>query len=237
MIKRIAFYAALLLLSGLVVSVQLDRQALDDPRIGLAVPEPLRAVAQQRLLEAELAVGGSADTVTMARQLVRMRPLPAHHLTLYAQAAQMRGDVEATLRALEGAASRGWREPIPQLAVAQASVISGDFESAAQRVAALTATGALNEDTKRTLVAILPQADGREAIAEQLAAGGHWTRYFVRQLASLATLEQFADTIGRARDKGAALDCDQLLAVAERSSDEGREDLVARFWPGNCQER
>lgn len=235
MMKRITFYTLVLLLAGLVVIVQLDRQSLDDWQIGLAVPEPFRAVSQQRLIEVGLASGESATgTVKKARQLIRRRPLPARHLVLYAQAAQREGDPDATISALEIAAMRGWREPIPQIAAAQAGLISGNFESAAQRLAAMNAIGGLGDETNGILIAMLAQEQGREAIAAQLAVGGRWTRYFVRQLATTATLEQFADTIGRAWDKGAKLDCDQLLAAAEGNLGNGQDELVARFWPGNC---
>ncbi|GAA0267031.1 hypothetical protein GCM10009127_03320 [Alteraurantiacibacter aestuarii] len=237
MIGRIAFYGLLLALAGLVVSVQLDRQALDDPQLGLVVPEPLRAVAQERLLEAQLVAGGTAQSAGMARELLRRRPLPARHLVLLAQAAQVSGDTDLAIRALEGAALRGWREPFPQLAVAQAGVISGNYPSAAQRIAALTAMGGYPEETNRLLGIMLDSAEGREALASQMALGGRWTKYFAGQLAQAGTLEQFADTIERARAKGALLDCGQLQAVAERGLADGEEDLVARFWPGACPAR
>lgn len=231
---RASYFLVLAVLAIVVAGVQLDRQAYDDPQAATLVPGPFRGVAQQRLLEAAAAQDPASAMLPQARDLVRMRPLPARHLILFAQAAEREGERELALAALEVAATRGWREPGPQLAVAQAGMLSGNYPASAQRLAALVATGAAAEEADLLLAAMLAEEGGREALADLLRGEGSWKRYFVQRLAATGSYEELAETIAMAWDRGAVLDCAQIRPVAERFLRDGRAELANRIWQGDC---
>lgn len=230
-----ALYLLLLAALGLcVVGVQLDRQAYDDLQAAALVPGPFRGVSEQRVLEASARQEQPPAMVDEARNLVRRRPLPARHLLLFAQAAERAGEREQAIAAIEIAAVRGWREPGPQLAVAQAGLLSGNYDAAAQRLAALAATGAAYDETSILLAAMLAEEGGRAALADLLTGEGTWKRNFVQRLASVAQAEQLADTIDMAWERGATLDCAQLRMAAQRFMASERPDLAERIWQGDC---
>lgn len=234
MARRLYLLLLALLALG-VIGVQLDRQAYRDGQVLHAVPVPFRAVALQRQLEADL--GSRQDApglLSEARELVRKRPLPARHLLLYAQSAELGGEREQALAALEIAAVRGWREPVPQLAVVQAGLVSGDYAAVAQRLAALVATGAAAEQTNALLGEMMAEAEGREALADLLAGEGTWKRHFVTALRAGGDSDDLAATIALAWARGATLSCDQLRPAALTYLRAGRPDLADSIWQGDC---
>ncbi len=231
---RAIYFLVLAALAAVVTGVQLDRQAYGDPQAASLVPGPFRGVAQQRLLEASAAQDQAPAMLSQARDLVGKRPLPARHLLLFAQAAEREGERDLAIAAIEVAAARGWREPGPQLAVAQAGLLSGNYPASAQRLAALVATGAATEETDLLLAAIMAEQGGREALADLLTGEGAWKRYFIQRLAAVGGDGDLAETIAMARDRGAVLDCAQVRSVAERFLAEGRQDLADITWRGDC---
>lgn len=234
MIVRALYFLVLAGLAPLVIAVQLDRQAYSDPVAVALTPEPFRGVAQQRLVEASLTSVDGEVLQPAVRELVRRRPLPARHTLLYAQVAERAGDTDAAIAALEVAAVRGWREPLAQLAVAQAGLLSGDYAVAAQRAAALSATGGASDQLASILAALVAEEDGRQALADLLTGEGAWKRQFIPKLYSAGTPEHFAEIISMAWDRGAMLDCTQLERVAARLLNDGRQDLATRIWQGDC---
>ncbi|WAT17019.1 hypothetical protein OZN62_08695 [Aurantiacibacter sp. MUD11] len=234
MMGRAVYFFALAVIAMAAIGIQMDRQAYSDPSVVDLVPSPFRGVAQQRSLEAAVARGDSNNILTEARNLVRMRPLPARHPLLYAQAAELDGNNDAAIGALEVAAARGWREPVPQIAVARAGLLSGDYASAAERVAALSATGSANDQANDILTAMMDEAGGRQAIAALLTRDGTWKRYFVQRLRSVGMDEEFAETIEMAWDFDATLDCAQLRPAALNFLRRDQSDLANKVWRGDC---
>lgn len=234
MIGRIFYFFLLAVLALGVVLIQLDRQAYNDPGVIAAVPEPVSGVARQRQLEMLTEQDTFGELLPQTRDLVRKRPLPARHLVLFARSAELAGERDAALAALEVAAVRGWREPGAQLVVAQAGILSGNYEAAAQRLAALSATGAAPDQTNILLAAMLAEPDGRSALADLLTEEGAWKFWFVQRLRTVAQEEQFVDTIAMAWEGGAALDCDQLRPAAQALVNADRQAEAQRIWRGDC---
>lgn len=200
----------------------------------LIVLPPFRGAAQQRLVEMAIATNNPDAAMVGARDLIRKRPMPAQHLVLLAGAAQLAGQDDRVIAPLEVAAVRGWREPVVQLAVARAGILSGDFGSAAQRVAALIATNAPREQTDALLAELLSQAQGRAALVDMLATEGHWKRRFIPRLQQAGTPGQLVDTLDRARERGAMLDCAQLQTARDVLTRDGDADLAARIRQDGC---
>ncbi|MXO70362.1 hypothetical protein [Alteraurantiacibacter buctensis] len=202
MIKRGLYFAFMALLGLIVLGSQLDRQAQLDPRYLAAVPAPFRSTAQRILVEAMLAGGEETASMEEARKLVRWRPMPAHHLVLFALSAQMDGGEDLALPMLEESARRGWREPITQIAVARAALLSRDYPSAAQRVAALIATGSAPDVTDGLLAELIATPAGRGALAAMVSQPGYWQGSLMRRVASAgrpadaASMQALIDSAG-----------------------------------------
>ena len=217
MIRRVLLWALLGVLGAIVAVVQIDRQAYHDPAAIALSPPATSVVARQRMIELAI-LSGRADAATLAasRHLVRWRPVPAHNLLLYAQSAQLAGEQDRLLPALEVAVSRGWREPLLQVMAGQAALISGDADGAANRIAALIATGAAPEQRRLMLAELLQQAPGRAAFARLFERPGHYSPRLLGALAEVGSPEQLLDIVQRVRQAGIALDCVALRPLAEQ---------------------
>ncbi len=212
---RIALWACLAALAALVVTVQLDRQAYRDPSAIALVPKPMRAVAQQRALELMLATGGRGADLAAARHLVRLRPIPAHNLLLYAQTAQLAGEADAVIAPLEIAAARGWREPALQVLAGQAALASGDEAAAVQRAAALMATGGAQAETRALLAGIMQSPAGQAELAGLLTRPGYYSGTIWSYLGEAGSPEQVLAIAAIARSQDTALDCPALHTLAD----------------------
>lgn len=235
MIARIGWIAALLVLALVTTFAQADRSSRFNPALAQLVPAPFRGFAQARLAEQAVQARDGALAQELSRDLVRVRPLPAENLALLSQANLLAGDVDGGLAALELAGTRGWREPFSQRAMAQAALLTGNVGAASQRIAALMATGSLDRAEQDQLVVALTRTpEGRAALAARLAEGGHWQRNFVGLGPSVLAPEIYADTIVRAQELGADLDCPNLSRSTEALRNAGRADLADTIWPGAC---
>ncbi|MEO5706809.1 MAG: hypothetical protein ABIT10_03295 [Alteraurantiacibacter sp.] len=238
MIARSVWWVLLALAAVLVVVVQADRQALKDPAAIAVVPAPLRAVAQQRLTETTLVTGRVDDrALAGARHLVRVRPIPAHNLLLYAQAAQLSGDGAAVLAPLELAAARGWREPGLQAMAGRAALLSGDEAGAVSRIAALMATGRATAEMSQLLAGVMHSEAGRVEVAALLGRPGHYTSSIWRHLGEAGSPDQVLDVAAMAAAQGAELDCDDMRFVATGWTHQHHESQGNRLLALGCPAR
>jgi hypothetical protein len=217
MMQRVLLWVLLAALAAIVVIVQIDRQAYHDPAAIAFSPPATSVVARQRMIELAL-VSGHADAATLAasRRLVRWRPVPAHNLVLYAQSAQLAGEQDQLLPALEVAALRGWREPLLQVMAGRAALLSGDADGAANRIAALIATGAVPAERRLLLAELMQQAPGRAALARLFARPGYYSPRLWGSLTESGSPQQVLDIARRARQAGIVLDCEDLGVLADR---------------------
>ena len=230
MIGRVLWLASLAALAGLSSLAQLDRAARSQPALAALVPAPFRGFAAERLTEQAIIAQDGATAVDEARRLVRARPLPAEHMRLLSQAAALNGDSELALAAMAAATTRGWRDPVAQLAAGQSALLQGEYDAAAQRIGALSAIGALPEQRDALLAALLALPEGRAAFARQLVTPSRWRDNGISMATQVVPPDQLAPTLAQAQEEGAALPCDRLAAIAAS----GNAAQAALFWPGNC---
>jgi hypothetical protein len=234
MIWRMAWGMVLAALAVIACFAQLDRASRTQPQLAAAVPEVFRGFAAERLTQIALAARDGAAANREVRLLIRSRPLPAEHLRLLSQAAALAGDTPRSLSALEAASIRGWRDPVAQFAAAQAALLQRQHAAAAQRIAALFATGSLPEQTPALAAELLADPAGQAAFARQLATPSRWPGNALTPLAEAVPPAALARTLGLAQGAGAMLPCDRLAVLARRYQAEGQEAAANLFWPGTC---
>ena len=235
MIARLLWIAALLGIAVVTTFAQIDRASRLNPMLAPLVAEPFRGFAWTVLTEQALLAQDAPSANTFARELVRVRPLPAENLTLLSKAGLLSGDVETGLAALEEAGKRGWREPRAQQAMAQAALLTNNADAASLRIVALLATGAVGRDVTSPMVQQLAQSPaGRNALAQRLAEEGHWQKNFLAIGPALMTSAEFADLVKRALALNAALDCTGLRRAAHMIDARGSPELAQEVWPGAC---
>ncbi|WP_162925257.1 hypothetical protein [Aurantiacibacter odishensis] len=214
---------------------QLDQQSRLSPGYALLVPDAFSGNAARERSKLALQLGQPEVALAEAREQIALRPMPAESLSLLALAAIETGNSDIAQEALGAASRRGWREPLAQYASGEAALNQGLEAVAAQRIAALFATGNLRKPAYTLLARLVETSEGREAFAERLAAFGRWQSQIVLGAADYATAENWSSTIAMALDQGAKLNCDQVHRLAERYRRANRLDAVARLQTGACR--
>lgn len=232
MIARLLRSAAIALLAVVTTLAQLDQQATRSPEVALLVPAAVSANAARE--RARLALQLGEVELADARRALAMRPMPAESLTLLSFSALGAGENDAAIAALEAASTRGWREPIAQLASGEAALQQGQHAIAAQRVVALLSTGDLVDPALDLLARLLATPEGREAFAYRMARPGHWQGNRLPAMLAAAAPADLAATLAMAQQQGAALPCDRLALLANGYRQRREEAALARFWPGDC---
>lgn len=229
-------YAILAGLAAVAVLVQLDQQSRSDAVFAPAVPEPVSANASRVNSRALLLAGDAEGALSQARTHLHLRPLPAESLTTLALAAAANEDEATLIAALEAASTRGWREPVAQMASGQSALETGEYDIAAQRIIALLSTNELREQAYFLLGQLIESPEGREAFAGRLGTFGRWQAGLLRPgaLESL-DLQNWAQTIAMAQAKGAQLPCDRLAILAENYERAGEVEAANLFWNEDCQ--
>ncbi len=207
------------------------------PELAALVPAAYVGFAAEQQTRQALARGDGERALVEASRLLRSRPLPAYHLTMLALAHATTGNADAADSALEAAAARGWRDPLPQAASAQAALAAGEHAIAAQRISALLATGELPEQTEALFAQLLSTSEGQAAMAARYAAQGHWQANSLTGPALTAAPPDVARTLELALADGAELPCDRLQRLANDFMRRGFTADAARFRPADCPRR
>lgn len=227
-----AVFAALLAL--LAIPAQLDRQSMEDPSYAPLVPSAFAANASLARSQLALAAAQPDKALEEARRLVRLRPMPATSLSTLAAAAAAAGDEDLAVEALGAASRRGWRDPLVQLTSGESALRQGEYQIAAQRTAALIATGDFRELALDLLGRLVATPEGRTAFAERMAQFGRWQDNTIVSAADVAAPMDWAMTLAEARSQGAELDCGRLRRLAEMYRRRGEGAAADLFWPGSC---
>lgn len=238
MIARLVWYAFLLVLAAITVSVQLDRQSAVLPSMAELTPEPARGFAQAQITARALQNGPPERALTEARKLVDRRPLPAETLRLLAQAQFAAGEVEEGLVTVQVAAKRGWRDPVAQESMLRLAIAVGDEAEAARRYTALilqSRTGdALLEEFGSILFTTENDIAARSLI-DILVGTDRWSSAFLRRGARVLPPDAFGRIVAIAAAEGANFDCNVLQAAtrsAAARSEAGSgqlEEVAARY--------
>ncbi|UAB78230.1 hypothetical protein INR77_00275 [Erythrobacter sp. SCSIO 43205] len=237
MITRIIWFAALLVVAGVCIGVQLDRQSRKDPELAQYVPEPFRSSAQRVLTASAVNAGKPEAGLAEARKLVERRPLPAEHLRLLTQAQVAADDAEAGTITIQYAAQRGWRDPYVQLAMVQIALEVGDEAQSARRYAALFMIRGTQEELLEQLGAQVlaePGGEARAVLAEIVSGADRWHSIFLQRGARVMPPDAFVEIVTLSAGEGVRFDCRRLeqaarsLASRDASAGEALTALIAR---------
>ena len=213
MISGILWRIVLVAIALVAVGVHLDRETLKTPSLAGSVPEPFRNSAQSFV--AAKALNGSNGELALAEaeRLVQLRPLPAEHLRLLAQAQFAAGEVGQSAMSIQLAAQRGWRDPLAQESLLRLALDAGDTDVAARRYIALF----LRRQTEDALLEELgpavfsdPGGKGREALVSVVAGGKRWHRQFLARGARVLPPDAFTDVVSKVTATGERFECRDL---------------------------
>lgn len=213
MMLRTLWVVVVLIVAGVTLAAQLDRQARVVPTIATSVPEPFRAFAQARIATAAIRGDDPQVAVTEARRLIERRPVPAEHLRLLAQAQIEAGDAEAGAYTIQIAAQRGWRDPLAQEAVMRFALAAGDEPEAARRYTALFLKNGTEDALLREIGTTLfetPDGPGAETLLEIVSGSDRWHDFFLRRGPRVLPAPTFAQIVIKAGERGSEFDCDVL---------------------------
>lgn len=227
---KLTWWVALAALAIVTTFAQLDRQARYDPQFALLAPAAMGGFALEQRAAMAIEARRAAQALQSSRDLVAARPMAAGHLAKLATAAALAGDEELATRALEAAASRGWREPLSNYASTTAAIQLGEHDVAAQRLNALLATGELRDRTPALLARLISTEDGREAFARRFAAPGRWQENTLTLVAQTAPPGDLAAMLARAHQLGGTLPCARIARLESdyrRRSEDAAADLLA----------
>ncbi|WP_052768880.1 hypothetical protein [Aurantiacibacter marinus] len=229
MIGRFAWWAVLAAIGIVTGFAQIDRSARFTPHLASLVPPAFSGFAAEQRTRQAIAAQQPDRAIAEAKALVAARPLPAENLALFAIAAAMNEQNDQSIAAIEAASTRGWRAPIIQQAVAQAALEQGEYDRAAQRIAALLATGSARDFALDLAARLTTTQEGQAAFARQYAAPGHWQDNAVRQLGTTMPAQDFAATLAMAEELGASINCGRLRNIIQRYEREGQTVPAARL--------
>lgn len=232
--KLIMWLAALVAIGALALCAQLDRASRTTPALAARVPAPFGGFALEPLAAAAMTQNQPDKALEISRDLLRVRPLPAENLRLFAQASILDGDPAAGSRALTLAGQRGWRDPFTQLIMAAAAMDSGDLQIAGQRLVALYATDHRSEQADALMARLLQSADGREVVAALMLPDAKWVDDVLGLNLKVVGPAGLGDLLARAERHGANISCDTLKNAARRLRRSGAEDAASVAIPGRC---
>lgn len=221
MISRIIWFAALLGVALVCISVQLDRQSRKDPELAAYVPEPFRSSAQRVMATNAINNGSPEAGLAETRKLVQRRPLPAEHLRFLTQAQVQAGDPEAGAVTIQYAAQRGWRDPIAQQAMVQIALDVGDKTQSARRYAALFMMPNADETLLKALgqeVLGEPGGEERAELAQIVSGADRWHATFLQRGARVMPPGAFAEIVQINLEQGVRFDCRRLEQAARTLS-------------------
>lgn len=239
MIGRILWVAALLGIAAVTTGLQLDRQSETDPQITQLVPAPFRSFAQAQIAVDAVEQDNPAVALAAAEALVRIRPMPAEHLTVLAAAQARAGEAAAADFSIRLAAQRGWREPIAQETTLRLALAAGDKAEAARRFAALFRSNATSDELLANLapqVFAEPGGAGQQAFADVLAGAPRWHDLFLQRGARVMPPAAFAEVLVLSLEGGAQFECAPLGQALDglRTRDVAAADKLAAQFTRRC---
>lgn len=236
--SRVLVWAVLAVTAVIAIGAQLDRATLGDTRYAKWVPSPFRRIAEANIVADALASGGeSTGPVAFghAVTLVQRRPIPAENLVLLALSAANVQNNTLSDEALTLAASRGWREPFSQSAMARQAIQVGAWAVAFDRTIALWSTDKRNDFTTHALDSIIAHPDGRAEAVRWMLDSPRWRSGFSNWAAvhlDAMAVTQVLDSLQR-RDQ-TALSCRDLANVSRAILLRGSGLGAQAIWTGAC---
>lgn len=233
---RALWYAFVAVLVVLAVGVELDSHSRHDADVVALVPAPFRNYAQEYVVRDALRLGemNPDAAVAEARTLARRRPIPAESLFLLASAYQLAGQSQQSIRALSISASRGWRYPPVQQAMAGSALHAGALDVAASRIIALWSVDFDKGGRAALTRTLLATPGGPQAFGKLLADIRFAQNGILRAAAGLATPQAYARMVQAAIAAGGHLDCGLLAQQAATLSRRGHKNEARLLHDPKC---
>ncbi len=222
-------------LAILTTFAQIDQEARLSPSYSFLVPDRFSGNSARERSKLALTMGNPELALAEARQQAALRPMPAESLTVLALAALRAEEADTARQALEAASRRGWREPISQVASAEAALDQGKLTIASRRIVALLSTGNLTEPALAMMARLVALPEGREEMASRMASFGRWQSATLTSAAGFADPDQWAHTVALAGEKGADLPCNRLELLSARYQRTGYPEAAALVGSVTCK--
>ena len=231
---RWAWYLFLGLLTGLAAIAQADRHSVEMPSLAKIVPDSVASFSLTRKVAEDLTEGESQQALWSARRLVWLHPVPAENLTLLAVAELAAGNQARSSSAIMLSAQRGWREPMAQRSIALAAAASGQWDIAADRLAALWKTNPASDNVRQLSSELLQTSEMRTKFAATLVGESDWTRAFL--IWSQANLQPKAvvELMGDAVAHDVRFPCNGVTSYSRELLARGYAELADRVWRSQC---
>jgi hypothetical protein len=233
-LARLAWYAAIAVLAVTAVGLQMDRQAVMRYRLAQSVPGPFRSDALAPIVITALEDGRSADAVNEARTLIFRAPVDADGLSLLATAAHATGDRALAVRAIQLAATRGWRSEPAQIAMIGFALSANQPDTAAARLSALWAIGTVDEQVTLVTRLALERPEVRRAFVRQNADAPTRTDAVVAWAGSNLEPEVFAGLLDDIRRQGEKPDCTVMGQAVGKLLSAGNGAFSRRLWAASA---
>jgi hypothetical protein len=218
----------------IVAVVQIDRQSRKTSSLAVLVPGPARSFALEDIVQDAMHQGRPQEALQLARKLVKLRPIPAEHLRALAQAELGTGQNREAYEAIAVAGERGWRDPIVQFATVVGAIQEGNWDRAAQSVAALWAIDLDTARREKAVSLLVLHEEGRTALAAIMATNVPAENALLNWLAHDTPLEVAGQIVAAALRGGGQFDCRSLARLSGRIAVRGDAALAARLWPTVC---
>ena len=224
----------LLVLAVAAIGTELDFSSRTSPQLAKLVPEPFQAYAKVYAATEAIEAGDGNRAMSVAGDMLKARPVPAENLTLFALAAGLAQQNDLSANAVGLSAQRGWRETIAQVSVLAAALDAGEWTAAAQRIDALMRTGNAGLITDAQFQAIMRTPEGRQALAERLAAQAPWAGQFLDKGATFLGPTQLADIVQLMEASGTELSCAARSSATRKLLQRGEQGAAKIVWGKPC---
>lgn len=231
--RSYAYLTTILLLGYLCVGVQLDYGVEKNAALSRLVPPPFRAEALTPLADAAIAAQTPA-AVSLSKRLVEAQPVAAENLSRLARAYALDEDATKAQEALLAAASRGWRDPLSQIVILESAILTEEWEIVAQRLSAMRKLRFPREVTDPQLQRLASIPQGREKLAEQLAADTLWQGQFARYALDVISSAQYRTIFSSVLEGVQGIDCSTQERVVTELLRAGAGKDAKSLWRGSC---
>ena len=235
--KRAAVCAALAALAVPTLFSALDRAAARQPALARLVPAPFQS--QSLVVESKRLISRQhyAAAKPLAERAVHDGPIEPDSTALLGAARLGLGDEVGARRAFLVAGQLGWRSPTTQLYWMDQALAVGDYPVAAMRMDALMRQQ-IGVARTPDLLSLLEQVpDGREALADRLAARPVWLDIYASSSFDLPLQDALARSAvmnGLAR-RGLSIGCSGIGVLVGQLVRLGEVDRAFRTWSAHCR--
>lgn len=236
--RRGVAWVPLLLLAAVTTSTQLGLQLARSGNEALAARvAPWSSVVQSAAATHFQLLGKVKASSQAARRALSVAPLNAPALRVQGMAALALGQREQGAALMSLGARLGWRDIVTQLWLAEQAMAAGAHGFAIQRIDAVIRQEKFDTELLSLLPPLISTADGRRALAEQLAFGPGWRVAFFNAVARARTwtVPQLLDLAGQLARANVPITQQDTALIRAVLADDGRYSDVRAVWLASGQ--